>query len=204
MPDQAPPGKKNLYEFLGVSPDAATEQIVAACHSRREEIAALADDTERRNALVFLRHAEETLCDPARRQRHDQQLAVLPSATTASTEPTPGRFRRRAVLALVSLLAVLAWGYGKRPAPASFPTDSAQPSGIQRDNASAPDPEPALDPQTAQMLASAGYTLANSPPGTSPAKEPATDPDVPATGRERPKVRLQASGPYARLLEKLT
>ena len=98
----------NLYHLIGVAGDASVDEIRAACDG------CLQSDIEH-NDKVLIRHARDTLCNPAIRSAYDQSLQ---SSTTTSldrgvTIESVASKSKLTYALLVALFAAAVW-YGTR------------------------------------------------------------------------------------------
>ncbi|KAI6227291.1 J domain-containing protein [Aphelenchoides fujianensis] len=105
----------NLYEVLGCSPAASTEQIVAEYRARARQFHPdKQEKTETSQDFQRLQYAKEILCDPAQRQHYDLYL------TMGSTIPLAEWMNNRE-----KLKQTMHWGAPREPTLALPPQQAA-------------------------------------------------------------------------------
>jgi hypothetical protein len=78
-----PQPRHNLYDIVGVAPDAPAEEVARACDARRAELEARGSADS--GAIALVRHAREVLTDPAKRAAYDARLAAIAASATPAT-----------------------------------------------------------------------------------------------------------------------
>lgn len=135
--------KQTLYEIIGTTADAATEEILRCYEIKKKAAEQNADPEERRNHLAFIEYAREHLTDPHKRVLYDRKLQELASIVALGESSTAPHDMARAsgssTLLRLMLLAAISGGllygwkhYQEQPAPTPAPVQQlAQAAPVQ-------------------------------------------------------------------------
>jgi S1-C subfamily serine protease len=195
--------KQSLYEILGVSTDAAPEEILRGYETKKKAAEQNADPEERRNHLAFIEYAREHLTDPRKRALYDrkqQEASVIVELSEASTSAPQAvmasgssTLLRLLLLGALSIGLFYAWKhYREQPAPTAKPVQ-------QLAQATAPT---ATDNEVGEGLV---FEPAAPTPNEGASKTPlaTTSPSTPVAAAQKQTYEVKSTAGDADLVKKL-